>query len=279
MPRADLHLHSNKSDGMLSPGEVVLEASKRNLAAIALTDHDTVDGVTEALRAGDKYNVKVVPGVEINTSVDNGELHILGYYIEHTEEGFVREMQRFKKFRMDRTFAIIKKLNTLGLYITKEQVLSEAKKADALGRPHIARTLIKNGYVSSVKEAFEKYIGQGRPAYVERRRLLPREAIELIKGYGGVPVLAHPGTLSSNLYIELCINEGIQGIEAFHSKHDANKADAFVNIARKHNLIITGGSDCHGEYKYNDDLLMGHTTVDARVIDRLKNMAYNNRMC
>lgn len=277
MPRADLHLHSNKSDGVFSPSEVVYEASKRNLAAVALTDHDTVGGVAEALKAGKKYGVKVVPGIEINTSVDNGELHILGYYIDYSNEDFIRKLQRFKEARRNRALAIIKKLNTLGLNITKEQVRREAGASDVLGRPHIARTLINNGYVLNVKEAFQKYIGRGRPAYVKRHKLLPGEAISLIKGYGGVPVLAHPGTLSNGYYVELCINEGIQGIEAFHSKHNANEAVAFVNTALKYNLIITGGSDCHGEYKHNGNLLMGRTTVDAGVIDELKHTADNNK--
>ncbi|MDD3850466.1 MAG: PHP domain-containing protein [Firmicutes bacterium] len=277
MPKADLHLHSNRSDGVLSPYEVVTQAPKRKPAAIALPDHDTVEGIPEALRAGEELGVRVVPGIEINTSSDNGELHILGYYIDHTDVGLINSLKELKGARMHRILAIIEKLNGLGLDITKEQVLSRAGKADTMGRPHVARVLIDKGFVSSIKEAFERYIGHGRPAYVERCKLMPREAIELIKGCGGVPVLAHPGILSSVSFIDLCIAKGIQGIEAFHSRHDENQATAFTELARRHNLIVTGGSDCHGVSKHDGDLLIGRFTVDIRAVDRLKETADRNK--
>lgn len=277
MSKADLHLHSNRSDGILSPSEVVYEASKRHLTAIALTDHDTVEGVPEALEAGKKYGVEVAPGIEINTSADNGELHILGYYMDYTDKSFLDALKGFKEARMDRTLAIIEKLKGLGLKITEEQVLSKSGNAGAIGRPHIARALVDGGYVSNVKEAFEKYIGLGQRGYIKRHKLLPERAITLIKNYGGVPVLAHPGTLISASYIALCIKEGIQGIEAFHSRHDGKQIAAFIEIAKRHNLLITGGSDCHGEYKYHGDILMGRFTVDAEILDRLKDAATLNR--
>ena len=277
MSKADLHLHTSRSDGVLSPYQVVNLASKRKLAAIALTDHDTVEGIPEALRAGEEFGIRVVPGIEINTSADNGELHILGYYIDHTNAVFTSSLKELKRARMRRILNIIEKLNRLGLDITREQVLSRAGKADTIGRPHIARVLLDRGFVSSVKEAFERYIGHGRPAYVERYKLMPREAIALIESSGGVPVLAHPGVLSSVSYIDLCIEEGIQGIEAFHSKHDPGQADAFVEIARRNNLIVTGGSDCHGELKFDGDLLMGRFTLDIKAVDSLKEIADNNK--
>ena len=279
MLKADLHLHSNKSDGILSPEEVVLQAAKLGLAAISLTDHDTVEGIPEALDAGAKYGVQVVPGIELNTSADNGELHILGYYILHTDTKLLDTLKGIKEARVRRIRSIVQKLNGLGFEITFDQVLKKAGKADSMGRPHIARLLLEKGYVSTVKEAFEKYIGYGGPAYVERHKLLPREVIALIKDCGGVPVLAHPGILSSSNYIDLCIREGIQGIEACHSRHTEEQAAAFREIARRHDLIVTGGSDCHGEFKFDGKMLMGRYTVDARAVERLKEAAAGNGAC
>jgi predicted metal-dependent phosphoesterase TrpH len=279
MLKADLHLHSNKSDGILSPEEVVLQAAKLGLAAISLTDHDTVEGISEALDAGTRYGVRVVPGIELNTSADNGELHILGYYICHTDTKLLDTLKGIKEARVQRVRTIIKKLNDLGFEITFDQVLKKAGKADSMGRPHIARLLLEKGYVSTVKEAFEKYIGYGGSAYVERHKLLPREVIALIKDCGGVPVLAHPGILSSSLYIDLCIREGVQGIEVYHSRHTEEQAAVFRKIARRHDLIVTGGSDCHGEFKFDGKMLMGRYTVDAGAVDRLKEAAAGNGVC
>ena len=279
MLKADLHLHSNKSDGILSPEEVVLQAARLGLAAISLTDHDTVEGISEALDAGTKYGVQVVPGIELNTSADNGELHILGYYIRHTDKKLLNNLKGIKEARVRRIQAIVQKLNSLGFEITFEQVLKKAGKADSMGRPHIARLLLEKGYVSTIREAFEKYIGHGGPAYVERHKLMPGDVIALIKDCGGVPVLAHPGILSSSLYIDLCIREGIQGIEVYHSRHTEEQAAVFREIARRHDLIVTGGSDCHGEFKFDGKMLMGRYTVDAGAVDRLKEAAAGNGHC
>ena len=277
MPRADLHLHSNKSDGILSPEEVVKEAVKLGLAAIALTDHDTIEGIPEALGAGQEYGVRVVPGIELNTGADNGELHILGYYIDHTDKRFVSALKELKEARLRRIGDIVNKLLGLGIEITLEEVLSKAGRADSMGRPHIARALLDRGHVTSVKEAFEKYIGHGCPAYVERYKLLPREAITLIMECGGVPVLAHPGILSSGSYIDLCVREGIKGIEVYHSRHTQGQAAMFEDIARRHGLIVTGGSDCHGELKFDGKMLMGRYTVDIRAVDKLEQAAKSGK--
>lgn len=279
MLKADLHLHSNKSDGILSPEEVVLQAAKLGLAAISLTDHDTVEGISEALDAGTKYGVQVVPGIELNTSADNGELHILGYYICHTDTKLLNTLKGIKEARVQRIRTIVQRLNNLGFEITFDQVLKKAGKADSMGRPHVARLLFEKGYVSAVREAFEKYIGYGGPAYVERHKLLPKEVIALIKECGGVPVLAHPGILSSSAYIDLCIRAGIQGIEVYHSKHTEEQAAAYREIARRHGLLVTGGSDCHGEFKFDGKMLMGRYTVDARAVERLKEAAAGNGVC
>jgi hypothetical protein len=277
MQKADLHLHSNKSDGLLSPTGVVEEAAKLKLAAIALTDHDTTDGIHEAISAGRRLDVEVIPGIEINTSADNGELHILGYYIDPLNKHLIEFLEKLTEARQERIRKIICKLQNLGFDITYRQVRSNAGNASSMGRPHIARVLQENGYVSSIREAFEKHIGRGSPAYVERQKLLPKEAVKLIKNSGGVPVLAHPGILSSPLYIETCIDYGIQGLEAYHSSHQNFQSNRFESIANRYGLIVTGGSDSHGECGYDGARLIGSVTVPYRAVELLKYASDNNR--
>jgi hypothetical protein len=277
MQKADLHLHSNRSDGLLSPTKIVEQAAKQNLSAIALTDHDTVEGIDEAVNAGKRLGVLVVPGIEINTSADNGELHILGYFIDRRNKRFTQFLERLMMARQDRVRKIIARLRRMGYEIEFEQVLSKAEEASSIGRPHIARVMQEMSYVSSLGEAFEKHIGYGCPAYVERYRLLPAEAIELIKGGGGVPVLAHPGMLSSQIYIETCIEYGIQGLEVYHSSHRDFQTEQFRDIADRRGLIATGGSDSHGECGYDGVRLLGSVTVTYETVELLERVSRDNR--
>jgi len=277
MDKADLHLHTNKSDGLLTPGQLLFQASKRKLAAVAITDHDTIEGVPEGIYAGTKFKIEVVPGIEFNTNVDMGELHILGYFIDCNNESLLKLTETIKNARFNRAKSIVQKLKRMGLSISFEDVLSQVKGDASLGRPHIARTLVKIGYVSSIQEAFKKYIGSNCPAYVERFKLEPEKAIETIKESGGVPVLAHPGILSNKKYIFKCIKAGIQGIEVYHSKHTTGKTIEFENIARMYKLIPTGGSDCHGDPDCKGELLLGQVTVPYSSVEKLKAKALKNR--
>lgn len=276
MGRADLHLHTNQSDGVFSPDELVTRASRLNLAAVAITDHDTVEGIPRGLEAAGKYGVEVIPGIELSTNLDNGDLHILGYFIDYKDEALLGLISKVKKSRFDRIVKMVRKLQELGVNISLQKVLSKAKEKSSLGRPHIARVLVESGHVSSIKEAFDKYLGSHCPAYVERYKLEPEEVVNIIKQSGGVPVLAHPGMLSSFEYIERCISAGIQGIEVFHSKHSPEQTREFEIIAKRYSLIPTGGSDCHGEY-CGKGLLLGQVTVPYQIVEDLKSTANTNK--
>ncbi|MBA1333929.1 MAG: putative metal-dependent phosphoesterases (PHP family) [Firmicutes bacterium] len=277
MNSADLHLHTNKSDGLLTPTELVRLASENNLKAIAITDHDSIDGIQEALDAGSNFDLEVIPGIEFNTDADNGELHMLGYFIDHHNEELVEFIKRLKTARFERIKSMVEKLRGLGIEVSLESILSKTEDKAALGRPHIARALVDMGYVESIKDAFNKYIGSGCPAYVARYKLKPSEAIEIIKIAGGVPVLAHPGLLSSLLYIDMCIDEGIQGIEVYHSKHTKLETEKFIRIAEEFSLIPTGGSDCHGECTASGQYLIGTVTVSYDIVESLKSLSCINR--
>jgi predicted metal-dependent phosphoesterase TrpH len=278
MLKADLHLHTNKSDGILSPAELTATALRYNLAAISITDHDTVEGIDEGIDAGKANSVTVVPGIEFNTQIDQEELHILGYYIDHHNDDLVKLIMKLKAARWQRIEKMVDKLHALGVKITIDRVMSEIRDDAAVGRPHVARAMIKAGYVADIKEAFDKYIGIDRPAFVERYKLLPSEAIVLIKSAGGVPVLAHPGLMQNTGYVFKCIEDGIQGIEVYHSRHSDYDVIKYMDIAKQFGLIPTGGSDCHGDKDADGQMLIGSVTVPYETVERLFECAEMNKM-
>ncbi len=264
----DLHVHTNASDGLLSPKEVVYWAHKKNLAAIAITDHDTVDGIDEALFYGEKYNVEVIPGIEINTDYKGSEVHILGYYIGYKATWFKDILKKISSARFDRAKKIIEKLDNLGLEITFDEVLEISGEA-SIGRPHIARVLVNKKLAYNNKEVFDKYIGINGPAYVPRYKITPCMAIEYILKSGGIPVLAHPGLIKDRAIIEELVENNLKGIEVFHTKHNQDMVKLFMDFAKKHDLIITGGSDCHGVFTDGISLL-GSLNIDKKYLDILK---------
>lgn len=219
----DLHTHSTASDGTMTPSELVRHAKEAGLSALALTDHDTTDGIDEALEEGKKSGVEVIAGVEINVDfTPDSEMHLLGYFFEGNHKKIAPLLERLRASREERNPKMIKKLNELGFDISLEEVKREAKDK-LVARPHIASVLFKKGYVKNISEAFDKYISVGRPAYVKREKLLPKEAIEEIVKCGGIPVLAHPIYLNVSTLEELhsLLQElkgyGLEGIEAFYS--------------------------------------------------------------
>jgi len=244
--QVDLHIHSSASDGRLSPEEVVRESAKRGLAVIALTDHDTVSGVAPALAAAQVLGLRVVPGVELSTDADQGEVHILGYFIDYNDGELLARLERMRNSRLERAQAIIAKLRDLGVDIDWPRVQEIAGKG-SVGRPHLAQAMLEKGYIGSLKEAFSSYIGRGGPAYVERRKLTPAAAVELILRVKGLPVLAHPLTVSDPeaLVIELKA-VGLVGIEAYYKDYSADDVNKLLMLAEKYNLVATGGSDYHG---------------------------------
>ena len=267
MENIDLHIHTVYSDGTYTPGEVVKKAKEIGLVAISITDHDSVEGVEEALQAGREFGVEVVPGVEMSSDVDHDEIHILGYYLDFKKKEFLSKLDYFQKIRIERNERLFRRLEELGMPVSSEEVLKLAPKG-VVSRLHIARCMVEKKYVSSIDEAFEEWLNPGKPAYVERERISPFEVINLILEAEGVPVFAHPFLSRRDDLIPKMIDAGLMGIEVYHSTHDEKTVKHYMEIAKRYDLLITGGSDCHGEAK--DEVLMGKVDVPVSVLWELK---------
>ena len=252
----DLHIHTTASDGTLTPAEVVSQADRLKLKAIAITDHDTVAGSIEALRCGIPHSLGFLTGVEISAAPPpfypgSGSFHLLGYSIRLDDSQLNQSLAELRLARKNRNPAIIRRLNELGIPLTLDDVRKEAG-AGQLGRPHIAQAMIKKGVVAAIDEAFDKFLGTGRPAYVTKYRLECSQVIENILGAGGIPVLAHPGLLDCRYedqfdpLIAGLKEMGIQGVEVYYSEHTARQTRLFAELAQRHNLLMTGGTDFHG---------------------------------
>ncbi|MBE0479616.1 MAG: PHP domain-containing protein [Dehalococcoidia bacterium] len=245
--KADLHLHTTASDGRLSPRELVRKASGINLDVIAVTDHDSVGGIDPALEeAGHIRGILVIPGIEINTDVHDGETHILGYFIDHHDETLGRELDELRNSRYERGWKMVNKLHDLGMNVKWERVL-EIADGGPVGRPHIALALQERQYVSTIREAFSRYIGRNAAAYVERKKVTPLEALKLIAEAGGLSVLAHPAEIDT---LESLLSElksaGLVGLEVHYARYTADTIQRLLALAARHDLIPTGGSDYHG---------------------------------
>ena len=242
--RFDLHLHTTGSDGRLTPTQMVALAVERGLKVISITDHDSVSGVGEALTAADG-KLTIVPGVEINTDLATGELHVLGYFIKYEDMELVAALAKIRESRVGRAQKMLAKLDELGMPVDWQRVL-ELAKGESICRPHIAQAMLEKGYISDEKEAFDKYIGRNCPAYVGREKVGPVEAVRIIKKAGGIPVLAHPADIADvdNLIVELKL-AGLQGIEAYYGQYDNRTVSRIVGLAKRHDLLTTGGSDYH----------------------------------
>ena len=244
----DLHIHTTASDGSLTPTQVVQLARKKGFSLIAVTDHDTMSGVAEALEAGKKYNVDVVPGVEISSGVTL-EVHMLGYGMSPDHPVMKAMMEDMRAARVERMERIIENLQKMGVPITVEEV--EAVAGGAIGRPHIAQVLIAHGLVPDVRTAFREYIGVGAKAYVERRKMTSEQVIANIRDAGGVPVLAHGGLLrisevELNQWIDSMAKKGLMGLECYHNAHTPQMERLLRAAAERNGLLVTGGSDFHG---------------------------------
>lgn len=262
----DLHIHSTASDGSMTPTEIVRYAKKIGLVAIALTDHDTVDGIEQAMEESKRVGLEVVPGVEISLDY-NTEMHMLGYFFNDGYKKLEPLLKRFRIGREQRNPRIIEKLNTMGFDISNEEVIAEAQ-GRVLARPHIASVMVKKGYVKTVAEAFDKYISNGKTAYVKRDSLTPKEGIRAIKEAGGLPVLAHPIHLKLDLedmdiLLSQLVLKGLMGVETYYVDNSREDTINFLKLAQKHNIIATGGSDFHGSFK--PDIKMGEGRGNLQV--------------
>ncbi len=271
--KIDLHIHSSNSDGTLSPHEILKLAEHLNLSVISITDHDSIDGIKELMQSKTSSPVKLLAGVEISTSppdflAKSGSLHILGYAIKTDHTALSKVLDKLQKARKERNPKIIKKLNQIGIDLSMDEVCQNSGSGQ-LGRPHIAALMIKKGFTNSINDAFDKYLANGRPAYIEKYKVDCKKAISTIHCAGGVSVLAHPGLLkiTDQTLFEKLIQHlkdmGLMGIEAYYSEHNKQQTAYYIGVAERYNLIITGGSDFHGSLK--PDIKMGTGRGDLSI--------------
>ena len=271
--RIDLHIHSTASDGTLSPSEIISLAHSLNIGAIAITDHDTIDGSKEALTLDIPTSLKFLTGVEISVSSNpslsyTGSFHMLGYSIRLEDPVLNQTLDMLQEARRNRNPSIVKRLNNLGINLSLKDIADEFSECQ-LGRPHIAQVMVKRGYVKSINEAFDKYLGTGRPAYVDKYRLDCGRAIEIILAAGGIPVLAHPVLLhikDKNRFENFITNLkeiGLKGIEIYHSEQTPALTAYYAEVAADNGLLMTGGTDFHGSIK--PDIKMGSGKGDLFV--------------
>ncbi|UCD08790.1 MAG: PHP domain-containing protein [Dehalococcoidales bacterium] len=275
MSKVDLHLHSSASDGVLSPTEVVAKAAELGLTTVSLTDHDNVDGIAPALKAAEKYpDMVFIPGLEISTDTTTGEIHVLGYYIDHTNPELLSALKKLRDSRLGRAQKMIQKLSELGMPIDWEYV-EELSGDGSVGRPHVAQALLDKGYIDTIKEAFSKYIAFGGPAYVPRSKMTPREAVELIIRADGLAVLAHPlGISNLETLLKTLTGAGLVGIEVYYKDYPTEDRESLARLADKHGLIATGGTDYHG-LDDNTEVMMGEAGVPPYIADNIITLAEN----
>jgi predicted metal-dependent phosphoesterase TrpH len=269
----DLQIHSTYSDGTLPPRQLVEEAKKLNLLAIALTDHDTVEGIPEFLKAGLEFKLITIPGVEISAQSElpaGGHLHILGLFIDHHNKELRTNLAFLQSHRNQRAIKIVKRLKDLGIEISVAELQQEAGKG-SIGRPHIAKILLRKKVIPNLQAAFEKFIGKGKPAFVEKTKFSEQKAIQLIKKAGGLAILAHPNLMNFPTFLEMqrkiiSLKElGLDGVEAYYSGLPAGYLSKIINLATKLNLVISGGSDFHGKNK--EGIFMGSGMGNLQIPD------------
>ncbi len=272
--RADLHVHTQFSDGAHTPRELIRRAHDAGLTAVGITDHDSVGGIAEARIAAAEFGIEVIAGVELSSCFDATEIHILGYFI-NTEHPVLREaLDLFRMRRIKRVERIVSKLNKLNVPLSMEAVL-EIATGDSVGRPHVANAMVSHGHADSYYQAFHRYLGDGRPAYERKESFTPEETIKLISESGGLSFLAHPGTMVDEATIKKLIDAGLDGIEVVHPSHTPDQVRYFRNIVNQYYLLESGGSDYHGGLK-NDDHTLGAVTVPMGVIEAMRRRLSKN---
>jgi hypothetical protein len=267
MKFADLHLHTVFSDGTYTPDGLILEAHRQNLSTIAVVDHDSVDGIDPTIEVAKTGGIELIPGIELTAECEGQEIHILGYLIDYKNPELREKLDFLKKNRLERIYKIAKKLNEIGVKLDVQGVFALAKFG-TVGRLHIARAMVKQGLVGSAAGAFTKYIGDKCPAYVCGFRFSPLEAISLIKKVGGIAVLAHPYTLRNDELIPQFIDYGLMGLEVYYPEHTQGMINFYLNLAKSYNLLITGGSDCHGDAK--PEVKIGSVKIPYDLVEKLK---------
>ena len=282
MGYVDLHLHTTASDGVLSPSGVVRYAKAKGLQAIAITDHDTIEGCEEGLSEGERIGFEVIPGIEISAEYSPGSMHILGFFLDIHHPLLNERLEYLQKARAERNPKMVARLNQLGIEVTYEEVL-KASGGGQVGRPHFANVLLEKKVVRSFQEAFDRFLKKGAPAYVDKFRFTSKEALHFINEAGGVAVLAHPNTLGVNGYSELeklivrLADEGLKGIEVYYPEHSAVEVAQYKTLADRYSLVSTGGTDYHGIEKNELDIGVGRGEMKLpySIVEKIK--AVRNR--
>ncbi|MGB7769237.1 MAG: PHP domain-containing protein [Verrucomicrobiia bacterium] len=267
MKFADLHLHTYFSDGTFSPEELVGHGHRLSFAALALTDHDSVEGCARMAAACDAAGINFIPGTELTAEHNDIEIHLLGYCVDMQNEKFLSDIAKFQAVRQNRIREMVARLNGLGVPLEAETVFALAN-CKSPGRPHVARALVKAGLVANLDEAFERFLKKNRPAWVPKAKMSALEAVELIHQAGGVAVMAHPGLNRTDDVIPVLVEAGLDGIECFHTKHSTVASERYLEMADKYHLLITGGSDCHGFSKGKP--LIGTVKLPYEYVEKLK---------
>jgi len=265
--KTDLHTHTNFSDGYNSPEKLIEKANNKGIKTLSITDHDNVNGIFEAVEFAKKYEIEIIPGVEISTDIRDSEVHILGYFVDPKNDDLQHYLSFFREERYKRAIRMVKKLNLLGVDISIDDVMVFAKKS-ALGRPHIAQALLAKGQVKTFFEAFYKFIGNHAPAYERKVHLSPQSAFKIISDAGGLSFIAHPGNMPEILIKEL-IDAGVDGIEVIHPSHSPEQVRFYRGIVNEYFLLESGGSDYHGG-KREDDENLGKFYTTLKVVETMR---------
>ncbi len=272
--RADLHTHTTKSDGALTPRELVLKAKSVGLRIISITDHDSINALDESVRLGNDEGVEVIPGTELSATYKGTEIHILGYFIDYRNEHLLQSLSYFREERLKRVTRIVEKLNKLNVPVTIESVLEHAQGA-AVGRPHVANALVNGGHAASYQQAFNKYIGEGRPAFEKKTEVTPEDTVKLIAEAGGLSFLAHPGRSVAEETLLHLIKAGLDGIEVIHPSHTSQLVEHYRGIVNEYCLLESGGSDFHGGMK-GDDQYFGEIGLPVEKVEIMRNRLFPN---
>jgi len=266
LSRIDLHLHSTASDGSETPEAVVALAHRNGVKVMALTDHDSIDGLPAAEERAGRAGIRLIPGVELSVAESGFDVHLLAYGFDRGDKTLAEALARYRESRRERARKMLSRLKGLGIRISIEEV-EEIAQGGAIGRPHVAEALMRNGHIETFNEAFQRYLGHHAPAYVPKQTVTLEEASSIVRDAGGVTVLAHPGTVNRDHLIPAWARRGLDGIEVWHTKHDASAIARYKGFAQLHGLLMTGGSDYHGER--TPDTTIGGVAVPESILPPL----------
>lgn len=265
----DLHTHTSRSDGALSPGELLIKAKELGISMLSIADHDTVSALDEAEGISKEIGIDFIPGIEITSAYKHYQLHFLGYFFDHTDKKFLARLQQLRNARVNRAKRIVAKLNRIKIPLKLESVLERAGVQDSIGRPHIANTMIEEGYAETYEEAFHKYLGIGRPAYEANHPFPPEDAIRTLAEAGGLSFIAHPSHYVGDEVLHYLMKLGVDGIEVIHPSHTKEEIEHYRKFAEDNSILKCGGSDFHGGLK-NDEGNLGKYVADLRWVEEMQ---------